>query len=181
MAVAVGLIFAAVLVALGVGAGWRQFATRRRLREEVYMPDVDQRYFRGQVRRRLCASGLLVVIGAMIGVYYLAGWDARMDEVGAKGEGNPPTEDDKDFARFIGGYWIVVILLLGAVVLVAILDFWATRVYWLARYREIKSDHDAKLQRDLAVFRQRKLNERVPGLGKRVDDDTPPEGHKPVE
>jgi hypothetical protein len=34
----------------------------------------------------------------------------------------------------------------------------------MARYKELKADHETKLQRDLAVFRQQKLNERVPGL-----------------
>lgn len=176
----VGLIFAVLLVVLGAAAGARQFATLRRVREEPYMPDVDQRYFRGQARRRLFASGLLVVIGALIGVYYLSGMDARMDAIGDKRPDAPPTDDDKDFARFVGGYWIVVILLVGATVLVAILDFWATRVYWLARYREIKSDHETKLQRDLAVYRQKKLSERAKGL-RPPPDDTPPEGHDPAD
>jgi hypothetical protein len=51
-------------------------------------------------------------------------------------------------------------------------DFVATRKYWMARYREIKAEHEAKLQRDLAVFRQQKLNDRAKGL-KKPDEDTP--------
>ena len=57
------------------------------------------------------------------------------------------------------------------------MDFWATRMYWMARYREIKADHETKLQRDLAVFRQQKLNDRE-GL-KKPDDDTPPRATSP--
>ena len=78
-------------------------------------------------------------------------------------------------------YWIAVILLLGVVVTVAVIDFIATRKYWMARYKEIKADHEAKLQRDLAVFRQQKLNDRAKGLRKPNDDDTPAEGHEPIE
>ena len=81
--------------------------------------------------------------------------------------------------QWAGAYWIGVLLLLGAVVWMAVLDFWATRVYWLARYREIKTDHDTKLRRDLAVYRQQKLNDRAKGL-KPPTDDTTPEGDPPV-
>ncbi|MBA4188306.1 MAG: hypothetical protein C0467_09900 [Planctomycetaceae bacterium] len=175
----VGLIIAALLVVLGTGAGSRQLRTMRRVQAEPFMPDVDRKYFRGQGRRRLAASGLLVVIGLMIAFYYLSGMDARMDELGEKRAEGPPAEADKEFARLVGVYWIVVILLLGAVVTVAMIDFWATRVYWLARYREIKNDHNTKLQRDLAVYRQQKLNDRVKGL-KKPTDDTTPEGEPPV-
>jgi hypothetical protein len=168
--VAVGLIFALLLVVLGVGAGVRQFETLRRVREEPYMPEVDTRYFRGQAWRRLIASGLLLIIGGMIAYYYLSGMDARMDQIpernkaGEQPADNPQDEADKDFTRFVAIYWIVVILLVGLVVLVAILDFWATRLYWLARYREMRADHETKLQRDLAVYRQQRLNGRVKGL-----------------
>ena len=111
----------------------------------------------------------------------IAGMDARMDALGEKRQdGQALEEEDKAFLRFVGLYWIVVILLVGVVCGVAVLDFWATRVYWMARYREIKTDHDTKLQRDLAVYRQQKLNDRVKGL-KQPDDDTTPEGDPPVK
>jgi hypothetical protein len=42
----------------------------------------------------------------------------------------------------------------------------------MARYKELKADHATKLQRDLAVFRQQKLNGRVPGLKPPGPDDT---------
>jgi hypothetical protein len=178
--VALGLFFSSLLILLGVATGSRQFATRRKLRDEPYTPDVDKIYFRGQVRRRLTAAAVLVAIGMMIGVYYIAGMDARMDEIGAREPENPPTEEDKDFARGVMIYWIVVLVLLGVVGCVAVMDFWATRAYWMARYREIKTDYDTKLQRDLAVYRQQKLNDRARRL-KKPADDTPPEGHPPAE
>jgi hypothetical protein len=178
--VALGLFFSSLLILLGVATGSRQFATRRKLRDEPYTPDVDKVYFRAQVRRRLVAAATLVAIGLMIGVYYVSGMDARMDEIGAKGQGDPPSEEDKDFARSVMIYWIVVLVLLGVVGCVAVMDFWATRVYWMARYREMKTDYDTKLQRDLAVYRQQKLNDRARRL-KKPDDAPPPEGHPPAE
>jgi hypothetical protein len=49
----------------------------------------------------------------------------------------------------------------------------------MARYREMKADHDAKLQRDLAVYRQQQLNNRAKGLKNK--DDTPLEGDAPPQ
>jgi hypothetical protein len=176
--VVVGLIFAVFLGLLGVGAGMRQFVTLARVRTQQYMAEEDRRYFHAQARRRMLASGLLVVIGGLIAIYYLSGMDVRMDQIGEK-RAEPPSDSDKEFTRLVGLYWIGVILLLGAVVCVAVVDFIATRKYWMARYKEIKADHEAKLQRDLAVFRQQKLNDRARGL-KKPDDDTPPEGSEPI-
>ena len=164
----VGLIFATLLVVLGAGAGLRQFVTLARVRTQPYMADEDRLYFRGQARRRMLASGLLVVIGVMIAFHYLSGMDARLNAIP---EGDK-SDADKEFTRQVGYYWIAVILLLGVVVFVAVLDFIATRKYWMARYKEIKADHESKLQRDLAVLRQQKLNERAKGL-KKPDEDTP--------
>jgi hypothetical protein len=132
------------------------------------------------------ASALLVVIGGMIAFYYLSGMDARMDAIpernkpdGQAAQDDPQAEADKEFTRQVGIYWIVVVLLLGVVVCVAMVDFIATRKYYMARYKEMKEDYETKLQRDLAVLRQQKLNDRVKGL-KKPDDDTPPDGNEPL-
>jgi hypothetical protein len=174
--VIVGYLFAAFLILLGLGAGARQLVTLARVRIQPYMAEEDRNYYRGQARRRMLASGLLVVIGAMIAYWYVSGMDARMDAIP---EGDK-TDADWEFTRQSGMYWITVILLLGVVVTVAVIDFISTRKYWMARYKEIKADHESKLQRDLAVFRQQKLNDRARGLRK-SDDETPPEGLEPLE
>jgi len=160
-------------VLVGVLTALRQRRALRALAEEQFLADEDRSYRRGQAVRRAITSGLLVVIGGMIACYYLSGMDARMDaipdrnKVGAapqEGEPDPRAESDKQFTKLVGFYWIGVLGLVFVAVCLAVLDFWATRKYWMARYKELKADHDAKLQRDLAVFRQQKLNERVPGL-----------------
>lgn len=184
----VGLLLAVLLVVLGVGAAHRQRRTLRRLREERYLPSDDRAYLRGQVRRRLAVSAVLVVVGGMIAGYYLSGMDARMDEIGnrerqAAAGPKPISEEDKAFARVVIWYWIAVLGLLFVAVCLAVFDFWATRRYWMAQYKRIKQDHDTKLQRDLAVYRQAKDNERLGRLrGKKPGtDDTDPEGERPVE
>lgn len=152
----------------------RQSRALRELAIEPFLADEDRTYRRAQAARRIITSGLLVVIGGMIGFYYLSGMDARMDAIPERkkpeGELNPQAEEDKQFTKLVGFYWIGVMGLVFVAVCFAVHDFWVTRKYWMARYKELKADHEAKLQRDLAVFRQQKLNERVPGLKPPADD-----------
>jgi hypothetical protein len=180
--VVIGLCFAVVLGLLGVGAGRRQLATLKRVSEEPYMAVEDRHYFLRQARRRLGISALMLIVGGMIAVYYLSGMDARMDAIperlkqgGQPLPDDPRAREDLEFTRFVAIYWAIVIAMLGVVLGIAVVDVWATRKYWAARYQEIKADHETKLQRDLAVYRQQKLNERVKGL-KKPDADTESEG-----
>lgn len=174
---AIGLLLAAILLALGVGAGYRQVFTLRRVRDQQFMAGEDRVYFRRQAIRRLVISALLLIVCGMMFAYYLLGMDARMDAIPERNPGGEPPDDpqaraDKQFTRFVGIYWIALMLVLGLAVLVAVLDFWATRKYWMARYKEIKADHEAKLQRDLAVYRQQKLNDRARGLRKPPEQES---------
>lgn len=185
----VGLILAAGLVLVGAITAMRQRTALRAMADEQFLADEDRRYRRGQALRRMATSGLLVVVGGMIANYYLSGMDARMDaipdrnKIGAppqEGEPDPQAESDKQFAKFVGFYWIGILVLVFGAVCFAVFDFWATRKYWMARYKELKADHDAKLQRDLAVFRQQKLNERVPGLKPPTKSDDTATDEPPV-
>jgi hypothetical protein len=166
--VAVGLILAAGLILAGALAAARQRRALRVLAGEPFLPDEDRVYRRGQARRRAVTSALLVVIGGLIGTYYLSGMDARMDAIPNRDRpadpDDPQTQADRQFARLVGFYWIGIMGLVFVAVCLAVLDFWATRRYWMARYKELKADHEVKLQRDLAVYRQQKLNARAPGL-----------------
>jgi hypothetical protein len=176
-----GLLLATVLVLAGVLAALRQRRALRALADEPFVPDGDRAFRRKQALRRTATCGLLVLIGGLIGAYYLSGMDARMDAIADRPKGDdgapvPPTEEEKAFAKAVGFYWIAVMALVFVVMCAAVADFYATRKYWMARYREMKTDHDTKLQRDLAVFRQQKLNKRVPGLPPpAAADDTAPD------
>ena len=187
---AVGLLLASILLALGIGSGLRQRWTLRRLRAEKYMPSDERAYLRRQARRRLVTSGVLLVIGGMIAGAYLSGMEARANAIAdrqkrADAQADPtadpgrppddaakppPTEDEKRFVKLYGTYWIVILLLLFGTVCLAVFDFWSTRWYFMAQYRRIKADHESKLQRDLAVHRHTKENDRMGGRGKGTDD-----------
>jgi hypothetical protein len=182
----VGLSLALVLIVLGVGTGHRQYRTAQRLREERFIPSDEHRYLRRQVVRRALVAIVLVIIGGMIGGSYLSGMDARAnaiadrkklvipaDDPGRPADPNPADEADRQFVRLFGVYWIGVLVLVFIVACLAVLDFWATRRYWMAQYRRIKEDHETKLRRDLAVYRQQKDNERLGrDGGRRPDDET---------
>lgn len=179
-----GLILSFALIAFGVGATLRQRRTWLRLREERFLPTDERAYLRGQVRRRLATAVAVAAIGAMIGGSYLSGHEERATRIAERSrEGpaaEPPTDDDKEFVKRYGYFWLTILVLVCLAVTCAIFDFWATRCYWMAQYRIIRSEHEAKLRRDLAVHRQAKDNDRMSGLGNaKPDDDTdenPPTG-----
>lgn len=176
--VAVGLLLAVTLVLFGAGTALRQRRTAARLRADRFLPSDDRAYLRGQVRRRVATGVVLVLIGGLIGWYYLSGWDARVDAIAAKERNAAPIPEDEDradkeFTRFVAGYWVGILGLLFVAGCLAVFDFWATRKYWMAQYRLLKADHETKLQRDLAVYRQAKENDRMTRLrGNRPPDDT---------
>jgi hypothetical protein len=187
--VIIGLLLATGLIILGIVAGWSQVRLSRRLREQPFVPAEDHRYYRAQGRRRFVISVLLTIIGSMIGIYYLSGMDERLVAIPERqrqaaaqaGDEFPKpaqqaeADDDRRFTRLVGYYWIVVIVLLGIVVMLASVDVIATRRYWMARYRELRADHQAKLHRDLIIYRQRRLQSRFRHLPRsRPRGDQPP-------
>ena len=156
-------LLAAGLVLLGAATGWFQVRGLRRLRARTHVPSDEYGYLRSRYRRRLLTGVLLAVVGGMIGGAYLAGMEAKVDELGEKQPAAAPdapkpklTPDQKALLRFWGGYWIAVVLLVFGVLGLALSDALATRRYALGQYRVIREDHDAKLRRDLAVYKQQK-------------------------
>ncbi len=158
-----GLLLAAVLVLLGGVTGWFQLRGLRALRARTHVPSDEYGYLRTRHRRRLLTGVLLVVAGGMIAGAYLAGMEAKVDELGEKkptGEPDAPkpqlSDDQKALLRFWGGYWIVVIILVFVILALALTDAVATRRYAMGQYHIIREDHEAKLRRDLAVYKQQK-------------------------
>lgn len=182
---AVGLILSFILIAFGVGTALRQRRTWRRLRDERFLPSDERSYLRGQVRRRLMTSATVAIIGVMIGWSYLSGFEARASEIADRARAAPeqraePSDDDKAFAKQWTMFWLAILVMLFLAVTCAVFDFWATRQYWMAQYRIIRSEHEAKLRRDLAVHRQAKDNDRMAGLGCPKPDDETDENPPPA-
>ena len=152
---------AAGLVLLGSATGYVQVRGLRALAARKHVPSDEQAYFRSRYRRRLLTGAVLVALGGLIGGTYLSGMERRADQLGKprqQTDADKPkmTDAEKQFLRFWTGYWAVVLVLVFVLVGLALVDALATRRYWLTLYRQIKDDHQAKLRRDLAVYRQHK-------------------------
>jgi hypothetical protein len=157
---ATALALAGFLVLLGVGTlGW-QVRGLRQLNSRPYVPSDERGYLTGRHRRRVLVGVLLTVVGVMIGWAYVSGMENRADALGearpADAPKPPMTDAEKQFVRWWGGYWIVVLLLVMTIVGLAGADALATRRYWLAQYQELRDEHKAKLERDLALHRQKR-------------------------
>lgn len=158
-----GLFLAAVLVLLGGVTGWFQVRGLRRLSARTHVPSDEFAYLRARHRRRLLTGVLLVVAGGMLAGAYLAGLEEKVNALGEKKANADPdapkpqlTDEQKALLRFWGGYWIVVVILMFAILGLALTDALATRRYAMSQYHIIREDHEAKLRRDLAVYKQQK-------------------------
>ena len=163
---------AAGLALLGVGTAVYQLRGLRRLAARTHVPSDEYRYLRGRYVRRLLIAAVLILTGVMIGGAYLSGMQARVDALGnpdpAAGPDAPKPvlgDADKRFAKLWGMYWVAVMVLPFVLVGLALMDSWATRRYWYAQFRQLKEDHQAKLRRDLAVYKTQKQHDRRGGTG----------------
>jgi hypothetical protein len=160
------LIFAAVLLLLAIFSMRRQILSLKRLRADPHIPSDDRSYLRNQAYRRLVVGVMLVGLAGMLAGAFLSGLERRAEELGQKreakeGEKPPMTPEEKDFLRLYSIYWISVLVLLFLIISLAIVDLWATRRYAWQQLRRIQSEHRAILERDLAMYRQQKANERM--------------------
>jgi len=156
-----GLLLAVVLILLGVGTAARQFKGLRVLAARTHVPSDEHAYLRTQARRRLLIAGMLFLLGVLIGGSFLSGIEAHATAIGERNHGSePPTPDEKRFVQFYGALWIFIIVMVFAVVGFSILDAWAARRYWHRVYRQMRDDHNTLMQRDLALYRQQRMEAR---------------------
>ncbi|MFO0848115.1 MAG: hypothetical protein U0871_06110 [Gemmataceae bacterium] len=175
---ALALVMAVGLVVLGLVTGWWQVRGLRRLAARAHVPSDEYAYLRSKHRRRLLTAGILVTVGGLIGGAYLSGMERQADALGEKraapDDGPKPemTPEQKQFVRQWGLYWIGVIVLVFALVGLAFVDAVATRRYWLTQLRTLREEHQSKLRRDLAVYKQHKQQTRGGRFGNRLGGDT---------
>jgi hypothetical protein len=157
------LFLSACVGAIAVVSLRYQIRNWRRLRSETFASD-DRRYIRGMCQRRtLNAVLMLGLAGMLAGAFFSGG----LEELGrlAQVKQEDLTEDDRDTVRALAWYWIGVLGLLFFVIVVAMSDYVATSLYGRQQYRRIQHEQRTLLERDLAVYRQQKLNNRMKKLG----------------
>ena len=158
------IIFGAVLVAallfLSLYYGWRQVVALRRLRANPDLPAEERRYQHRQAVGRLVNSVLLLVLAALLtGIMaYLETPTQQLvqqhDEAVARGEAPPQlTPEQLRMVRVWGGWWVALLVVLFAVVVLAALDLLAIRRWGLRQFRKLQADRRAMIERQAARLR----------------------------
>ena len=163
------------LILFGGVTGWLQYRGLKRLAARAHVPSDEFAYLRGRHRRRMATGILLAVIGSLIGGAYISGMEPRVDALTKKADGGEEpqpkremTPEEKQLVRVWIGFWISVLVLVFVVIGFAFADTFATRRYALQQYQLIREDHQAKLRRDLAVYRAQKEANRGGKAGNRM-------------
>ncbi|MCZ2341897.1 MAG: hypothetical protein LC104_08895 [Bacteroidales bacterium] len=156
------------IILLGLVTGILQISGLRQLSKRSFVPSDELTYLRNRHRRRLLTAGVLILIGGLIAGAYLSGMEARADAIAesrrnAVADAPPPPVPvaDKQFVRMWGAYWISVIVLVFVLISLAMMDAWSSRRFWMSQYRQLKEEHQTRLRRDLAVYRQQKQTART--------------------
>jgi hypothetical protein len=161
----VAILLAVALVGIAVVSLRSQLRTWRRLRTESLATD-DRRYLRGICQRRTLNAVLLLALAGMLAGAFLSGGQQELNRIFQLKQQDPaaaPTPEDREFVRWWAIYWIIVLALLFFIVAIAIADSAAIGLYGRRELRRIERENRDLLERDLAVFKQQKLNDRMRG------------------
>jgi len=160
----IAILLAAVLITIAVVSFRNQWRTWRRLRGGETLPSDDRRYLRGVCQRRTLNAVLMILLGGMLAGAYLSGGQQEFNRIAMLKQQDPPgehTPEDIEFAKSWAIYWIIVLVLLFLVLAVALADYTATTLYGRQQLKRIREENRVLLERDLAVYRQQKLNDRM--------------------
>jgi hypothetical protein len=160
---AAALFLSALLAGIAVVSLRHQVRTWRRLRTDTLASD-DRRYLRGVAQRRSLNAVLMLALAGMLAGAYLSGGQQEFNRIAGLKDADPPgkpTAEDTEFVKSWAIYWIVVLGLLFFVLVLAVADYVAVGLYGRQQYRRIRNEQRDLLERDLAVYRQQKLNDRM--------------------
>jgi len=164
----VAILLSAVLLLIAVLSIRSQFTQLRQLRTGPMMADEDRRYFRNRCRRRILNGLIMVALAAMLSGSYLSGIEARANQMAADADAARQAQivrelspEELEFRKFYSLYWIGILGLLFLIMTVADVDFWATYRYARSQLKRIREDQQAMLRRDLEMYKQQKINDRM--------------------
>jgi hypothetical protein len=149
------IIFGTVLIVLLLGVAgffaWRQGQTLRDLRTREDLSPEDRRYTRNQAWRRLFCSFLMVVFAVLFAGSFFLEEPAQVladqrEAARDRGDDLPFNPEQARFAEFYRNYWIIMLLVLLAIIILAALDFFAIQRYGRRHYRQIQAERRALIQ-----------------------------------
>ena len=143
----VGIALAAILVAIAAYFAWRQHLVWRAVRFDTNADSEHRRYLIRQCQRRYFGSFLLFVLACMLVGSLFLDFNA---EPGAD------RELAKQALRYLSLYVMAMMLPLLGILVIAILDFWATARFSLQQQRQLLQEHQRELAADLMEQRQRR-------------------------
>jgi ABC-type Fe3+ transport system permease subunit len=154
---AFAVVLIVVLLSLAGYFAWRQIHTLRGLRAQEGLPDDDRRYVRRQAIRRLVCSVLMIAFAAfLVGSFFL---EPHVQEVARhareRAEG-PQPQPVPGFVNFFALYWGAALFVLFVILLLAAADVWAVARFGLRHQRQLRDDHRAMLESQLARLRERR-------------------------
>jgi hypothetical protein len=155
---AFGLVAVTVLVGLAAYVSWRQVRTLRHLRAHPEMPPEDHLYHRGQARLRLTLSVLMLVLaGLLVGSYF---FEEPLQQLIHARDGAKPAPAEKaaqwDFALGFFAYWGVVLLVLGAMLVLVVMDMRAIARFGVRQRRRLRDEFNTTLANEVVRLRGRR-------------------------
>jgi hypothetical protein len=147
---ATGLLFAAILFAVAIFYARRQQATLQQVRFDAGMPKDQRRYLLKQSWRRMFGSLLLVVLAGMLVGSLFLDWEPLADGVDEAAA--------KQSVHFLVAYVLAMFLIWMMILLVAVIDFWATARFGVEQRKQLVQEHQELLAAELAQFRNRRAD-----------------------
>ncbi|MSQ93366.1 MAG: hypothetical protein EXR98_02285 [Gemmataceae bacterium] len=152
--IAIGILFAIILIAVAVSFGWRQRLTLKKLHADRMVPKDQRLYLLKQCQRRLFGSGLLVLLaGMLIGCLFL---DFDPQRLTPEGVAQVDRETAKQATQFLGFYFMSMLLLVMVMLALAVFDFWATARHGVQQQKQLFQEHQEMLEAELTELRHRR-------------------------
>jgi hypothetical protein len=154
-----GLTVVAILVGLAAFFTFRQARTMRQLSSKTEMSDADRWYFRGQARRRLTGSLLMLILaGILVGSYFME--QERETVTNRPDKAAPMQPEEREFLQRFTTYWVVALGVLFLVGVFALLDLLATLKYGVRQHRKLRDEHRADLEEHVRRLRRERNGDR---------------------
>ena len=154
-----GLLLITVLLGLAGYFSWRQWQTRKRVRNDPEMNPLERQYLLAQVWRRWIGCGLMVIFACCLaGTGFLEGRYQQLVNTSNQSkedtETKEPKEEDKHFARFFTCYWVFTLLVFLMLIAVAGFDARAVLKEGVRKHRELRDSEKAMLEEEIRNFRR---------------------------